>query len=45
VKDGGGSLIGLDGVAPSRIVGVSASVILPCTIQSRRFLLAPAHPG
>ena len=24
-----------DGVAPSRMVGVSASVILPCTIKSR----------
>jgi len=28
------------------IVGVSTSVISPCTIKSRRrFLLAPAHPG
>jgi len=27
--DGGGSLISPDGVAPSRIVGVSASVYLP----------------
>jgi len=42
--DGGGSLISPDGVAPSRIVRVSASVIFPCTIKSRRkFLLAPAH--
>jgi len=33
---GGGSLISPDGVAPSRIVGVSASVIFPCTIKPRR---------
>ena len=43
--EGDGSLISLDGVAPSRIVGVSASDISPCTIKSRRFLLAPAHQG
>jgi len=44
--DGGGSLISLDGVAPSWMVGVYAYVIFPCTIKSRRrFLLAPAHPG
>ena len=43
--DNAGSLINPDGVAPSRMVGVSASVIFPCTIKSRRFLLAPAHPG
>jgi len=42
---GGGLLISPDGVAPSRIVDVSASVIFPYTIKSRRFLLAPAHPG
>ena len=43
---GGGLLIDTDGVAPSRTVGVSASVILPYTIKSsRRFLLALAHPG
>jgi len=41
--DGGGSLISPDGVAPSQMVGVSAFVILPCTIKSRRFLLALAH--
>jgi len=42
--DGGGLLISRDGVARSRIVSVSASVILPSTIKSRRsFLLAPAH--
>jgi len=47
-SDGGGLLIGPDGVAPNRIVCVSASCypILPSTIKSRRsFLLAPAHPG
>jgi len=44
--EGDGSLISLDGVAPSRIVGVSASDISPCTVESRRgFLLAPSHPG
>jgi len=44
--DGGGSLISSDGVAPSRIVGVSASDIFPCTIKSkRRFLLPLAHLG
>jgi len=43
--DGGGSLISLDGVTPSWIVIVSVSVIFPCTIKSRRFLLASAHPG
>jgi len=43
--DNAGSLINPDGVAPSRMVGVSASVIFPCTIKSRRFLLAPAHLG
>ena len=33
-------------MAPSWTVSVSASVIFPCTIKSRRrFLLAPAHPG
>ena len=42
----GGSLISPGGVAPSWIVGVSASVIFPCTIKSRsRFFLAPAHVG
>jgi len=43
--EGGGSLIRPDGVVPSRIVGGSVSDISPCTIKSRRFLLAPAHPG
>jgi len=43
--DGGGSLFSADGVAPSWIVSVSASVTFPCTIKSRRsFFLAPAHP-
>jgi len=39
------ALVSPDGVAPSRMVGVSASVNLPCTIKSRSSLLAPAHPG
>jgi len=39
------SLVSPDGVAPSRVVSVSASVIYPCTIKSRISLLAPAHPG
>ena len=44
--EGGGSLISPDRVVPSRIVGVSASNISPCTMKSTRsFLLAPAHPG
>ena len=43
VDVGGGSLIGPDGVAPIWMVGVSASVIFPCTTEFR-FLLAPAHP-
>jgi len=43
-KNGGcGSLISLDGMAPSQIVGVSAS-ISPCTTKSKKdFLLAPAR--
>jgi len=36
---------GPDGVAPGRIVGVSASGDPFCTIGSRGSLLAPAHPG
>jgi len=32
-------------VASRQTVDVSASVIFPCTIKSRRFLLAPANPG
>jgi len=36
-------LVSLDGVAPSWMVSVSASVNLP--IKSRSFLLALAHPG
>ena len=39
------ALVSPDGVAPSRMVGVSASVIFPCTIKSRNSLLAPAHLG
>ena len=44
--EGGGSLISPDEVAPSRIVGVSASDISPRTIKSRRrLLLTLVHPG
>jgi len=44
--DGGGLLISKGEVAPSWMVGVSAFVIFPCTIKSRRrFLLAPPHLG
>ena len=39
------ALVSPDGVAPSQMVSVSASVNLPCTIKSRSSLLAPAHPG
>ena len=39
------ALVGPDGVAPSWMVSVSASVNLPCTIKSRSSLLALAHPG
>ena len=41
--DGGGAMIRTDGMAPSQIVSVSASVIFPCTLESkRRFLPALA---
>ena len=39
------ALVSLDGVAPSRMAGVSASVNFPCTMKSRSSLLATAHPG
>ena len=39
------ALVSPAGVAPSWMVGVSASVNLPRTIKSRSSLLAPAHPG
>ena len=41
------ALISPDGVAPSRMVGVSASVNLPLHHKVQKFssLLAPAHPG
>ena len=39
------ALLSPDGVAASRIVDVSASVNLLCTIKSRNSLLAPAHLG
>ena len=34
--DGGGSLISPDGVMPSQMVGVSASVTFPCTIKVQK---------
>ena len=43
--EGGGSLISPDGVAPSRIVGMSASDISPCTIKSRRISSGTGSPG
>jgi len=43
--EGDGSPISPDGVAPSRIASVSGSDMFCGTIKSRRFLLAPAHPG
>jgi len=44
-NEGAGSLISPDGVAFSRIVGVSASDVSPCNIKSTRsFLLALADP-
>jgi len=36
------ALVSLDGVAPSQLVSVSASVNLPCTIESKSSLLALA---
>jgi len=39
------ALVSPDGVAPSRMVGVSASVNLPLHHKVQKFLLAPAHPG
>jgi len=39
------ALVSPDGVVPSRMVGVSASVNLPCIIKSRSSRLAPAHQG
>ena len=38
-------LVSSDGVATSRIVGVSAYVNLPLHHKVRSSLLAPAHPG
>jgi len=38
-------VVSLDGVAPSRMVSVSASVNLLYTIRSRSSLLAPAQLG
>jgi len=43
--DGGWALVSLDGVASSRMVGVTVSVNLPLHHKVRSSLLAPAHPG
>jgi len=48
VKNGGWrrwALVSPDGVAPTRMVGVSASVNLPLHHKVQNSLLAPAHPG
>ena len=42
---GGGSLVGLDGVAPSQMVSVFASVIPLHHRSPEDNLLAPADPG
>jgi len=44
-EDDGGLLINPSGVATIQMVSVSASVIFPCTIKSRRRFMAPAHTG
>ena len=38
-------MVSLDGVAPSQMVGVSASVSLPLHHKVRSSVLAPAHLG
>jgi len=43
--DGGGSLISTDRVAPSQMVGVSASVIFPCTIEDQKISSGTDSPG
>jgi len=44
--DGGGLLIGPDGMAPTLLLVCLPLVILPITIKSRRsFFLAPPNPG
>jgi len=39
------ALVSPDGVAPSRMVSMSASVNLPLHHKVQKFLLAPAQPG
>jgi len=41
---GGGHWVGPDGVAPSLMVSVSASVNLPLHRKVQKFSLAPAYP-
>jgi len=42
---GGGQLVSLDGVAPSRMVGVSASVNLPLNHNIQKFSSGIGSPG
>ena len=39
------ALVSLDGVAPSQMVGVSASVNLPLHHKCRSSVMAPAYPS
>jgi len=39
------SLISLDGVAPSRMAGMSASVIFLCTIEVQKISSGTISPG
>jgi len=43
--DGGGSLVSLDGVAPSRMVGVSASVNIPLHHKVQKISSSTGSPG
>jgi len=43
--DRGGLLISPDGVAPSRMAGVSASVIFACTIKVQKLSSGTSSPG
>jgi len=43
--NGGWSLVSPDGVATTRMVGVSASVIFPCTVKVQKFSSGSGSPG
>jgi len=45
VDDGGGSLISSDGVAPTRMIGIPASVIFSCTIKVQKISSGTRSPG